>query len=251
MASSRVGEERHHRPTALHPCGRTRVIDLAADDLDDGDKGEGLAAARARAADQVLTVQNGLEALRLDTVQGGDSLGLEPGAHLLGEVEAADVIFVDGGVAVGGFLSVIVGNLSLWRHICSSESGVRGAGGGAGGGVRVRVRVSVGAVGIGVDRLFFFFFAAATAASSSSFFLDCLEALPALAMALVDSTSCACACRAPACPRAPPPSSILGNLLHLLWRRSLGDASCALFGLSSDFAGLGQPRSVLSDGRKN
>ena len=36
---------------------------------------------------------------------------------------------------------------------------------------------------------FFFFFAAATAASSSSFFLDCLEALPALAMALVDSTS--------------------------------------------------------------
>ena len=36
---------------------------------------------------------------------------------------------------------------------------------------------------------FFFFFAAATAASSSSFFLDCLEALPALAMALLDSTS--------------------------------------------------------------
>ena len=60
-------EERHHRRRPC-PCGRTRALILAADDLDDGkDKSEGLAAA-VRAADQVPTVQNGLKALRLDTV---------------------------------------------------------------------------------------------------------------------------------------------------------------------------------------
>ena len=99
------------------------------------------------------------------------------------------MILVDGGVAVGGFLSVIVGNLGVSRHLLAeSESG--GARRGAGGGLRVRVRVCVGAGGAGgIGSTGFFFFFAATAASSSSFFLDCLEALPALAMALVDSTS--------------------------------------------------------------
>ena len=105
-------EEGHHRSAALHPAAVRGHRVLAVDDLDDGqDEGEGLAAARARAAHQVFTVEDGLEALRLDAVEGGDSLGLQLRAHLLGEVEVAHVILIHGGVAVGGFLGVVGGSL--------------------------------------------------------------------------------------------------------------------------------------------
>ena len=129
-----------------------------------------------------------MEALRLDTVQGGDSLGPSL-AHTSGEVEVADR-FVDGGVAVGGFLSVIVGNAGGSGAICSSESESEELEEAPGVSESESESESVSELSESESTGFFrFFFAAATAASSSSFFLDCLEALPALAMALVDSTS--------------------------------------------------------------
>ena len=55
---------------------------LAVNRLHDGkDKSECLPATGARAPDEVLAVEDGLERLRLDAIEGDDALVLQPLAH--------------------------------------------------------------------------------------------------------------------------------------------------------------------------